>query len=597
MTEVKKVLKFVFTEVRKNKPGLFFVYVVLFCTTLVDKYVTLYVPKLLIDQIVEILKDGNNTIHFKYAIVYIFIFIIVTLGINLLQGICNHQKNVYKKWFDGYFEFLLANKAMKMDYEYTENAEILNQMEMAKNGISWYSGGVTGILDSTFTILENGTVMLGVVCIIAFDCPWLLPVQILSLFVTSIYNSKNIKLKLNRFKQLSKSNRICDYLFYQLADRVYASDIRLYEGADLMTEKARKYADMRIDSWAELGKQQCCNSWVIDIGNAVRDGISYLYLGRMALKKRITVGDFSLYVSSAATFFCSISGMLSGWQEILKKCTYAHHFIKFLEYPQLKTDGMKNVGKGEHEIEFCHVSFRYPASQQWALYDVNLKISSGDHIAIVGFNGAGKTTFIKLLCRLYDVTEGKILLDGVDIREYSLKEYRKLFGAVFQDFSLFPFSVKENILVGEEEDSERFLESLKFSGLYDDVVQLEKKEDTVLFKSFESDGTEFSGGQQQKVAICRALYREAPILLLDEPTAALDPKAEYELYCDFHQIVEQKTAIYISHRLSSCRFCHKVAVFADGTIREYGTHSELMKRNGIYCEMFETQAKQYGMEV
>ena len=212
----------------------------------------------------------------------------------------------------------------------------------------------------------------------------------------------------------------------------------------------------------------------------------------------------------------------------------------------------------------------------------------------MGLNGAGKTTFIKLLCRLYDVTEGEILIDGVNIKEYDQEEYRRLFAVVFQDFQLFAFSMRENIALCCEADDDRINEVLKQSGLYGDVQKLEHGLDTTLFKSFDEKGTEFSGGQKQKTAISRALYKNAPIVILDEPTAALDPVAEYDIYRQFNTLVGGKTAIYISHRLSSCKFCDKIAVFAEDTIKEYGTHDELADiRGGIYSEMFAAQAQYY----
>ncbi len=269
--------------------------------------------------------------------------------------------------------------------------------------------------------------------------------------------------------------------------------------------------------------------------------------------------------------------------------------------------GNEKVHGEKHEIVFEHVSFRYPRAEEFVLRDINLTIRSGEHLSIVGLNGAGKTTLIKLLCRLYDVTEGAIYIDGVNIKDYSEDEYRKLFAVVFQDFQLFAFTLKENVAfkdaaeagdIGQngQDDAamQRVEEVLKLSGFYEDAKKLEHGLDTMIYKSFDEDGTELSGGQKQKVAISRALYRNAPIVILDEPTAALDPVAEYDIYRQFNTLVGGKTAIYISHRLSSCRFCDRIAVFADDTVKEYGTHDELVgKEAGIYAEMFAEQAKYY----
>ena len=216
----------------------------------------------------------------------------------------------------------------------------------------------------------------------------------------------------------------------------------------------------------------------------------------------------------------------------------------------------------------------------------------------MGLNGAGKTTFIKLLCRLYDVTEGEILIDGVNIKEYSDEEYRGLFAVVFQDFSLFAFSLRENIAFSDDRKNDTAInEVIDKCGLSEDVEKLADGLDTMMFKSFDENGTELSGGQRQKVAIARALYKDSPVVILDEPTAALDPVAEYDIYRQFDALVGGKTAVYISHRLSSCKFCDRIAVFADCTIREYGSHDELAdKPDGIYAEMFKAQAQYYTVQ-
>ncbi|MDE7234143.1 MAG: ABC transporter ATP-binding protein/permease, partial [Ruminiclostridium sp.] len=371
-------------------------------------------------------------------------------------------------------------------------------------------------------------------------------------------------------------------------------DIRLYESADMMCEKGNVYADFQISEWMDRGRKQCKNSWVMDFVNALRDGLSYFYIGYLALTKVITVGDFSMCISGSGTFYWSLHRIVTGVQEVSKKCAYAHRYIEFMEYPAAMTKGERPVKDGDHTVEFVNVGFKYPRSENFVLKNINIKIKSGEHLSIVGLNGAGKTTFIKLLCRLYDVTEGAILIDGVNIKEYSEEEYRKLFAVVFQDFQLFAFSLRENITLSEASDDERINEVLKQSGLYDDVQKLEHGLDTPLFKSFDEKGTELSGGQRQKTVISRALYRNAPIVILDEPTAALDPVAEYDIYRQFNTLVGGKTAIYISHRLSSCKFCDKIAVFAEDTIKEYGTHDELVEKpGGIYAEMFAAQAQYY----
>ena len=325
-----------------------------------------------------------------------------------------------------------------------------------------------------------------------------------------------------------------------------------------------------------------------------RDIISYLYLGILVLSGGISIAVFTQMTASSAAFNSSLSSLLFQLQQIVKSCNYAYEYVKFADFPAAIEKGSRHIEGTEHAVEFRNVSFTYPNTDVEVLKGVSITLRQGEHLSVVGLNGAGKTTFVKLLCRLYDPTEGEILLDGVNIKEYDYNEYMSVFAPVFQDFKLFAFSVKENIILDgscSDEELNGFIEQV---GLSDKINSLEKKCDTVLFKAFDENGIEPSGGEQQKMAIARALYKKAPVVILDEPTAALDPVAEYDIYRQFHSLVGGKTAIYISHRLSSCKFCDRIAVFSEGVIKECGTHDELICiDNGIYAEMFRAQAKYY----
>ncbi len=591
---VGETLRFMLKTVRKEKPSLFFVYALQFVAQLALHTVGILLPKFLIDELVLIIGGAPVDEHLPKIILYTALILGISLVANLLNALSHHIIDVMREWFNQYFETELSKHTMSMDFEHTENPEALDKIAKAKDGMSWYSGGVVGVLDQLFNITMNIAVLCGVTVIIIITCPLLLPVQIISLLLITLLNAKINKIEEEDFLKLSKMNRIWGYMFYHLSDFRYGKDIRLYNSADMMCEKADTFADKQTGIWRSQQRTMRPFGWGKDIVNSLRDGISYFYIGYLAVTKAISIGDFSMCVSSAANLYHSLFNVVSSVQELRKRCRYAHRYLEFTAYPAAMTKGSKPVSKGKHTIEFSHVSFKYPRSENYVLRDVNIKIRSGEHLSIVGLNGAGKTTFIKLLCRLYDVTEGEILIDGVNIKEYSDEEYRRLFAVVFQDFQLFAFSLRENIALSEEADDSRIEEALKLSGFYEDAQKLEHGLDTTLFKSFDEKGTELSGGQQQKTAISRALYRNAPIVILDEPTAALDPVAEYDIYRQFNTLVGGKTAIYISHRLSSCKFCDKIAVFAEDTIKEYGTHDELAERcGGIYAEMFKAQAQYY----
>lgn len=273
------------------------------------------------------------------------------------------------------------------------------------------------------------------------------------------------------------------------------------------------------------------------------------------------------------------------------------YYFEYLDIPGQMYMGTLTVEKrddSECDVEFRDVSFRYPGCDTYALRHVSLKFRIGEKLAVVGMNGSGKTTFIKLLCRLYDPTEGQILLNGVNIQKYDYDEYMSLFSPVFQDFRLFSYTLAQNVACSDDYDGHRVEECLKRAGLSARMAELKEGIETCIYRDYDEDGVEISGGEAQKVAIARALYKDSPFIILDEPTAALDPVAEYEVYSSFNELAGERTAIYISHRLASCRFCDTVAVFDKGSIVQFGTHDELLRdRGGKYSELWHAQAKYY----
>ena len=591
---IKRTLKFMVSVAWKEKPSLFVVYGILFVAQLIQKAQLVILPKFLIDELVLILEGAPKDTHLHNVMLYVALICGSNLLANVMSNVAFQWRSVLEEWFNEYFEVWLAEHTMQMDFEHTEDPDALDQLNRAKEGISWYSGGVVGVLNSVYTLIGNIAVLLGVSTIILVTCPLLLPVQIIGLVLISMFNARNNKIEIESYKDLAGINRIFGYFLFQLADFSYGKEIRLYDSAEMMLKKTDVESRKMAGVWTTMAEKQCKNAWAMDAVNAARDGISYFYIGLLALLKKITVGDFSMCITSASELYRGMLGVVQGCQDIAKRCVYANQFLKLLEYPIALSKGDKKVSGDTHVIEFSHVSFKYPRSEQYVLKDINLKITSGEHLSVVGLNGAGKTTFIKLLCRLYDVTEGEILIDGINIKEYSEEEYRKLFAVVFQDFQLFAFSLRDNIALCDTAKEDEVNRVLELSGFYEDAKKLPEGLDTMLYKSFDEKGTELSGGQQQKTAIARALYKNAPIVILDEPTAALDPVAEYDIYRSFDTLVGGKTAIYISHRLSSCKFCDRIAVFAENTIKEYGTHDELVeKKNGIYAELFAAQAQYY----
>lgn len=592
---VKKVLKNMFHEAAKNRPVVFLAYFIQFSVNLIQKFQFIVLPKFLIEELLAVYNGDTPSVHLQKIIFLVALILGINFFGNILNGIANWIKNLSQEWFNEYFQVKINQQSMSVDFECTEDSKVLDQMNKAKEGMDWYSGNVCGILDQFFSIITNIAALIGVIAILLFSSPLVIIFQILSVVFFSFFNKKIKTIEIESFKNLSKSNRIFGYLFFELSDFSYGKDIRLYDATNLFNHLSSKHLDDQTNIWKERSIKSKKQYYKMNFSNLVCTILVFSYIGLKVIKNFITIGDFSMCVTASNDFTNCCQAIVQSIQEILKRSNYVNEYLKFMEYPVALPKGTKSVDLNKtHIIEFKNVSFKYPRSDKYVLKNVSIKIPNAQHLAVVGLNGAGKTTFIKLLCRLYDVTDGEILIDDINIKEYSDDEYRKLFAVLFQDFKLLAFSLKENIAFSPDVPDSQIDDVLKLAGLYDDAQKLPQKNDTCIYKSFDESGVELSGGQKQKTAIARALYKNSPIVILDEPTAALDPLAEAEIYEDFNKMVGGKTAIYISHRLSSCKFCDQIAVFSEGNIKEYGTHDQLMKiPDGIYKEMFTTQAKPY----
>lgn len=583
---VKSLRFFIPIAWRKKKS-----YFVLMMINLISNAVLPFVDILVLPMIIDELIRGRRV---ERVVTYVAVLVLGNAILGRVSSYSSMKAGQYSNLYDNSLNELLIRRTMEMDFSLTENKEALDQIQKAKEGISWYSGGIPGIITPFLDIIKNILVISGVVILIAINAPIMLAITLVIVFLHALINRVFLRIERESFKNLSKLNRSFGYTLFELLDFKYAKDIRLYGAVNMMMEKTKKEINGLMAVW----KNQAHTAlpwYIIDsfIGS-VNTGIMYLYLGVLVITRKISIGTFSQMIAAISTFTSSITNIVYSVQNIIKRSAYANEFIKFMDYPPVMQKGDIVPETKEHIIEFKDVSFTYPGTQVKVLDRISITIRSGEHLSIVGLNGAGKTTFVKLLCRLYDVDEGEILLDGVNIKDYSYDEYMKLFSVVFQDFKLLAFSIKENILLDHEATEEEIRNISSLAGIEEKVASLEKGIDTIIFKSFDKDGIELSGGEQQKLAIARAFYKNSPIVILDEPTAALDPIAEYEIYRQFDKLVGGKTAIYISHRLSSCKFCDQIAVFANAKIKEYGTHDELVQKDGgIYAEMFAAQAQYY----
>jgi len=330
----------------------------------------------------------------------------------------------------------------------------------------------------------------------------------------------------------------------------------------------------------------------------LRDGGAYLYLIYKAVAGDINAGEFVLYFGAIGQFANWLQWIIDEWLSVNKASLQFCDMREFYDYPNKTNhgEGIKVPSKSEKlSIELKNVSYTYPEAEAPTIKNVNLKIEAGEKIAFVGLNGAGKTTLVKLICGMYSPTDGEILINGHTRDEYNIHDYYSLFSAVFQNFRFLPISISQNITIvpKEEADNERVEKSVELAGLKEKLKTLDKGIDTPLIKEINPGGTELSGGEQQKLMLARAIYKDANVLILDEPTAALDPIAESEMYTKYNDIAKDKTSVFISHRLASTRFCNRIVLINDGEIAEIGSHDELLKKGGKYAELFEIQSHYY----
>ncbi len=376
-----------------------------------------------------------------------------------------------------------------------------------------------------------------------------------------------------------------------------AADIRIYKQERLVNHYMKKTTSINdMLRQAELGSLGLFRA-LGSLTSHVFVGLIYVFVCLKAWAGAFGVGSITQYVGALTALSTGLSLLIQTCGTLRANTAFLRSDFALLDIPHDMYQGSLTTEKRadrKYDIEFKDVSFRYPGSETYALRHVSLKLRVGERLAVVGRNGSGKTTFIKLLCRLYDPTEGEILLNGINIRKYKYEDYMDLFSVVFQDFQLLSFPLGQNVAASQEYDGKRVQECLKKAGFTERLDSLPQGLDTCLYRDFDKAGLEISGGEAQKIALARTLYKDAPFLILDEPTAALDPVAEYQVYSKFNEIIEDKTAIYISHRLSSCRFCDEIAVFDQGEVVQKGSHEELVgDRRGKYYELWQAQAKYY----
>jgi ABC-type multidrug transport system fused ATPase/permease subunit len=480
----------------------------------------------------------------------------------------------------------------KMEYSKLENGQTLDEQGRIGSNLSLAHFAN----NSFFSLLSKIVQLFGYTYILVTLHPFVIIAILIMIFLNSLISKKLVDVDYTYQQTISSHQRRFTYLFRVLTEYSFAKETRINH-ADTWIQS--KFAAEQQEYIKQFSKHQNTHfrcSVLTELLLCVQTLLLYLYCVLKVVSNSITIGDFSLYIGTTTAFIgCAIS-ILDQIRKTKSLSQYIDDYRTFVEQANTfhHVDCQNDIlESNSHEIEFENVSFIYPGQNNFALKNVSFKIKAGERLAIVGYNGAGKSTLIKLICRLYTPTEGRILHNGTDISTLKYEQYSQLLSVVFQDFNIYSMSVKENIVLNGNTNEIEIISAVEKSGLADTLKTLPYGLDTQLGKDFDEKGIEFSGGESQKLSCARAYYRNTSIIILDEPTASLDPISEQQLYKRFNEIMGNKTAIYITHRLASVRFCDNIAVLMNGEMVEYGTHKELMKNRTIYYDMFTKQANYY----
>lgn len=556
--------------------------------------IKLWIGKLIVDGVVNAVNSQTPTAHLRDVLLLATLEFSLVLCTNLLVRVNSFVKNVISDLFKIKINTIIFEKSSMLDLAYYEKPSFYDDLQRAQRDAG---DRPISVLSSLFSLVQNFIEITSVLALVArFN--WIITVVlILSTLPNFIIDLKYSGYKYFLRKVQTPQGRMAGYFSILLTSKTNIKEIKLFRLAHHLIDKWKDVYKQFYRENRDLSRRTAIAGFLTDVLSKFGFYGSYAFVLYKAILKEISIGDLTMYAGAFGRVQSTFKGTMGAISRIYEQNLFMANFFKFLELePKIKSP--KNAksfpSKISEGIEFKNVSFRYPQGDI-VLSNIDLKINPGESIALVGENGAGKTTLIKLLCRLYDPKEGRIIVDGINLKEFDLKDIRDNIGVIFQDFSKYFLTAKENIGFGNVEemyDINQIIDSAQKSGADKFINKLPHKYETMLGKLF-SEGTELSIGEWQKIALARAFMRDAQILILDEPTASLDVKTEYEIFKSFRELTEDKITILISHRFSTVRMADRIFVIEKGKIIEQGSHNELMELNGKYAKMFLMQAESY----
>ena len=549
-------------------------------------------PKLLIQELVKGQQADINKIIY---IVAGFIAISAVFGFykTYIENACYPRLTALRI---GYVRDMFV-KLVTMDYSHTEDASFYERNGRAMEANSSNENGVEGIYHRLFEMPAIALTAAALMVFIGGDSPIILMGLCINAAAAIWIRYSVSRYQYSRKKDLSHSERRKKYYYNTTHDFGYGKDIRLYGFKDRILSNYNKEIQGYVGIYSQIYNKEYLLGFAGLLTLLVSDALTYGILIYKAVNG-MSIADFSMYLASVLSLSLAMRNLSEKAAVLIQEGQYVWDFYCFIDSDLGEKGGdRKAIEDDTLEVVFDNVSFKYPGTDKYIFKNLDFTIHKGERLAIVGINGAGKSTLVKLMTGLFDVTEGEIRINGIPLKQFDRKELFSMFSVVFQDVNIIAYSLLENVAcTSEEADREKAGAALEKAGLGDKLKELDKGLDTMMLKIIDEKGTEFSGGQNQKLTIAKALYKDANMVIMDEPTAALDALAEAEIYESFSDLVKGKTAVYISHRLASTKFCDKIALFDNDGLKEYGSHEELMEAKGEYYSMFTIQGKYYNQE-
>ncbi len=549
--------------------------------------INVFVPMIFINQITDP-KPADEFIKI------VLLLIIGKILLESLERLLNREEFVRRQGINDYLTFELAKKAMDLTYQNIENPHTLDLKEKANAAINM--GAIHNLLSCLKDIITSVATMIGTALVIISFSPYLVGFSILISFLIILVNGKQSAYTSKFDLEIVNVNRRFSYYFSLMASPHYQKEIRVFDLGEMLQSKTQEYLDQMMDGFEDkYGFEANMGAIKIFLESILRL-VSYTYVAMRTLSAaygpQISFGSFSAIIGANENFMTSFQTMFSELADFIMSLANLEPLYDFYI---LDSDFEENLEKASdfQSLEFKNVTFAYPGSERKIIDNLSFRINKGEKISIVGVNNTGKTTIVKILLRFFDIDSGEILYNGVNIKNISKKSlYEKITG-VFQDFAIMPFTIKENIIGDKEFRKNKTDEIIKQLDLDQKIKELANGINTYLNKDIYENATDLSLGQKQKLAIARALYQNADFLILDEPTASLDPLAESKIYEHFNEMTEGKTAIFISHRMSSSRFTDKILLLDEGKAAAFDSHDSLMKSDNLYSKLYKAQAQYF----